>query len=220
MLSIIFPTLNAQKTLETVFMQIASIADEVVISDGGSTDATLQIALKNEARIALGCAGRGWQLARGAKWARGDWLLFIHADTRLPQNCKQLVEQHIANFPAKAGYFKFGIDAKGFRPRAMEVLANARTLCFGLPYGDQGLLISRSLYDEVGGFPDWPLFEDVAIVRALGRNRLRRMPGKVATCAERFEKHGYFKNWLRNISFITRFTFGGDPVKLAKAYHK
>ena len=220
MLSVVFPTLNAQKTFKTVLMQIAPDADEIVVSDGGSRDATLQIALKSEARIALGCAGRGWQLARGAKWARGDWLLFVHADTQLPTNWKSLVDQHIANFPTKAGYFNFGIDAKGLRPRAMEFLANARTVCFGLPYGDQVLLISRELYDEIGGFPDWPLFEDVAVVRTLGRKRLCRMPGKVATCAERFEKHGYFKNWLRNISFITRFTLGGDPVKLAKAYHK
>jgi rSAM/selenodomain-associated transferase 2 len=198
----------------------AADADEIVVSDGGSSDETLKIALDNNVRLALGCAGRGWQLARGAGWARGDWLLFVHADTQMPANWKALLDHHIEKFSDKAGYFGFGIDAKGIRPRAMEFLANARTFVFGLPYGDQGLLISRKLYDEVGGFPDWPLFEDVAIVRALGRKRLRRLPGKAATSADRFEKNGYLRNLLRNMSYITRFYLGADPEKLAKAYRK
>jgi rSAM/selenodomain-associated transferase 2 len=220
MLSVIFPTLNAQKTFASVLAHTSADADEIVVSDGGSTDETIRIVLDNNVRLALGCPGRGWQLARGAAWARGDWLLFVHADTQLPPNWKALVDFHIENYPKKAAYFKFGIDAKGFRPRAMELLSNARTYVFGLPYGDQGLLISRALYTEVGGYPDWPLFEDVAIVRALGRKRLRQLRAKVATCPDRFENKGYLVNLLRNMSYITRYFLGADPVKLAKAYQK
>jgi len=220
MFSVILPTLNAQKTLAPVLAQVAKHADEIVVSDGGSKDRTLNIALDAKARIAVGCAGRGWQLARGARWAHGDWFLFAHADTQMPENWKALVDTHIQNSPEKAAYFKFGVDAKGVRPRLLECLSNARTFWFGLPYGDQGLLISRELYEDVGGYPDWPLFEDVAIVRKLGRKRMKRLSGKVATCPERFEKNGYLKNLIRNASYLTRFWFGADPVKLAEAYQK
>ena len=220
MLSVVIPTLNAQKTLVPVLTQIAEHADEIVVSDGGSTDQTLKLALDHNARIALGSAGRGYQLARGAKWALGDWMLFVHADTQLPPNWKSLIDMHMQGSPEKAAYFKFGIDAKGIRPRVLEFLATVRILCLGLPYGDQGLLISRALYNEVGGFPDWPLFEDVAIVRELGRRRLRQLPAKVETNPEKFIKYGYFGNLLRNISFITRYWFGADLEKLAKAYQK
>lgn len=220
MVSVIIPTLNTREVFKSILADVAANVDEIVISDGGSTDQTLNIALEHNARIALGCEGRGWQLARGASWARCDWLFFIHADTLLPKNWQSLVEQHIQTTPDKAGYFKFGIEASGVRPRLLEIMANARTFWFGLPYGDQGLLISRKLYEQVGGFPNWPLFEDVAIVRALGRRRLCQMRGQVATCPERFEKNGYFRNFVRNISYITRFSFGADPEKLAKAYHK
>ena len=220
MISIIIPTLNVAADLEPLLAQIGKAGAEIVISDGGSTDGTLRVALDYQARLALGCAGRGWQLARGAEWAEGDWLFFVHADTILPDEWDALIKNHIAQHPGKAGYFKFGLNAKGARPRILECLANLRTWFFGLPYGDQGLLISRELYTSVDGYPDWELFEDVAIIRKLGRARLKPIRGKILTSADKFARRGYFKSWLRNASLITRYTFGADPVKLAKIYNK
>jgi rSAM/selenodomain-associated transferase 2 len=220
MLSIIIPTLNAAECLEPLLIQVSGEVEDIVVTDGLSEDATIAIALKYKARLALGHAGRGTQLARGAKWARGDWLLFLHADTILPDDWFTHVRHHIEKNPSKAGYFDFALDAKGFRPRIVEFLANIRSSLFALPYGDQGILISRKLYDQIGGFPDWPLFEDVALVKKLGRGRLKRLPIRVETGAERFEKHGYFKSILSNFILFTRYRLGADPWQLYRRYQK
>jgi len=220
MFSIIIPTLNSKADLTRLLAQIGNTDFEIIVSDGGSRDGTLAVALDHNAKIAVGCPGRGWQLARGAKWANTDWLFFVHADSILPDHWAALIKDHIEKSPDKVGYFKFGLNTQGIRPRILEFLANLRTWFFGLPYGDQGLLISRSQYKAVGGFPDWELFEDVAIVRKIGRAGLKKMPGTVLTNADKFEKRGYLKSWLRNVSLITRFTFGADPEKLAKVYNK
>lgn len=220
MLSIVIPTLNAAQCLEHLLTQVGDKVEDIVVTDGLSIDATIAIALKYEARLALGHAGRGTQMARGAKWAQGDWLLFLHADTILPEDWLTAVRHHMQNNPDKAGYFDFALNAKGLRPRIVEFLANTRSSLFALPYGDQGVLISRDLYEQVGGFPDWPLFEDVALMRKLGRGRIKRLPLRVVTGAERFEKHGYFKSIISNIILITRFRLGADPVQLYRRYHK
>jgi rSAM/selenodomain-associated transferase 2 len=220
MLSIIIPTLNSEKNLIQLLGQISDQVDDIVVSDGGSRDKSLSTALEHGARLALGCQGRGWQLARGAKWAQGEWMFFVHADTRLPKGFHQVLASHIRTHPNKAGYFKFALNAEGVRPRILEGLANFRTWLFALPYGDQGLLISRALYEEIGGFPDWPLFEDVAIVRKIGRSRLRKLPGKLMTSADKFEHRGYFISWLRNVSLISRYFLGADPAVLVQVYKK
>lgn len=220
MLSVIIPTLNASDDLARLLPQIGSYADDIVVTDGGSSDTTMAVAMSHGARLALGSAGRGAQLARGARWAQCEWLFFVHADSVLPEGWKNYVERHMEKYPHKAGYFNFALNAEGIRPRLMEKMANARTILFALPYGDQGILISRALYDEVGGFPDWPLFEDVALVRKLGRGGLKRIALPIKTSAEKFEKRGYVKSVLANFILFTRYRLGADPVKLYRVYHK
>lgn len=220
MLSVIIPTLNAETHLPDILAQVQDVAEDVVVSDGGSIDKTLAQSVSQNVRIAIGCSGRGWQLARGAEWARGDWLLFLHADTALSEGWEKSVRDHMQNFPQKAGYFRFALSAKGIRPRLLTFGVRVRSRLLALPYGDQGLLISRPLYEEVGGFPDWDLFEDVAIIKALGRGRLRRLSASAITSAERYEQQGYIRRSLRNLGLITRFSFGADPQKLKERYYK
>lgn len=220
MLSVIIPTLNADVHLPRILAQMRDVAGEIVVSDGGSVDGTLAQALSGGTRLAVGCSGRGWQLARGAKWARGDWLLFVHADTVLSEKWAENVEAHMRDFPQKAAYFRFALDAKGVWPKLLTLGVATRSKILALPYGDQGLLISRALYDEVGGFPDWDLFEDVAIIKALGRRRLRRLPARAVTSAERYEAQGYVRRSLRNLGLIVRFSLGADPQKLKARYYK
>ncbi len=228
MLSVIIPTLNAETHLPALLAQLGKQVDEIVITDGGSTDGTLATALAANARIAMGCKGRGWQLARGAKWGAkwvtgftsDDWLLFLHADTRLGDGWAEEIQQHIKYFPDKAGYFRFKLSADGFWPRWTELWVRLRCAFAALPYGDQGLLIRRDVYEAVGGYPDWLLFEDVQIVRTLGRRRLRALSADALTSAERYEKQGYVRRGLGNVALLFRFLMGAKPDTLNTTYNK
>ncbi|MCF6220191.1 MAG: TIGR04283 family arsenosugar biosynthesis glycosyltransferase [Robiginitomaculum sp.] len=224
MLSVIIPTLNAETHLPALLAQLGKQVDEIVITDGGSTDGTFATALAANARIAMGCKGRGWQLARGAEWAtgvaNGDWLLFLHADSRLGNNWRDEINHHMKHFPDRAGYFRFKLNADGFWPRWIELWVRVRCALAALPYGDQGLLIRRDVYEAVGGYPDWPLFEDVQIVRTLGRRRLRALAADALTSPERYERQGYVHRGLGNVALLIRFLTGAKSDSLDKTYNK
>lgn len=191
---------------------------ELIVSDGGSTDATLEIAEGSGAELVSGGPGRGGQLARGAAAAKGDWLLFLHADTHLAGPWLDGLEAAMET-PGKAGYFPLRFRAAGTAPRVVAGWANLRSRVFVLPYGDQGLFISRRLYDEIGGFPDIPLMEDVALARAL-KGRVSAMAGEARTSAERYEAHGWARRGGRNLLILARYLAGADPEELARAYRR
>ncbi|MBD3677503.1 MAG: TIGR04283 family arsenosugar biosynthesis glycosyltransferase [Rhodobacteraceae bacterium] len=223
-LSIVIPTLNAGAELPDTLASLmegveAGLVRELVISDGGSEDDTLAIADAAGAVLATGTAGRGSQLARGAEAAAGPWLLFLHADTHLAPGWTDAVQAHIAEHTGAAGYFRLAFRARGLRPRIVAGWANLRSRAFGLPYGDQGVLIPRALYDHVGGYPEIPLMEDVAIARAL-RGRLLPLDGEARTSAVRYQQQGWLWRGARNLLTLTRYLMGADPERLARAYKR
>ena len=222
-LSIIIPTLNAASDLPECLQALMpglelGLIREVIVSDGGSDDATPRIAGDTGATWITGASGRGAQLAAGADTARGDWLLFLHADTYLSPDWAERAAHHMERRAESAAAFTLRYRSDDRAARWLEARANRRARMFGLPYGDQGLLISRKLYDAVGGFADVPLMEDVMIARALGKKRLVLLSADARTSAEKYERDGWRKRAWSNAFLLTRFLLGTKPEILAKAY--
>lgn len=220
-ISIVIPTLNAEDelaaTLEALMEGLASgLIRELVISDGGSTDRTLDIAEEAGARIVTGAASRGEQLRRGCADARGDWLLVLHADTRLSPGWAEAVSTHLEQCPGKAAWFRLSFRQGGTAGRLVAAWANLRAGLFGLPYGDQGLLVPRALYRRVGGYPDQRLMEDVALVRKL--RPMVALPATASTSPVRYQREGWLRRGARNLLTLTRYFMGADPDRLAGFY--
>lgn len=215
-LSVVIPTLNAAERLEQCLAAIYG-ADEIIVADGGSTDDTKRIAEAAGARVLSAPRSRGVQLRAGGGDASGDWLLFLHADTRLSRGWRVAAASHLARHPDAAGCFRFRLDDAAWQARAIERGVALRTR-FGLPYGDQGLLISRALYDEVGGYRPLPLMEDVDLVRRLGRKRLRLLDADAVTSAERWRRDGWARRSARNLVCLGLYGLGVPPARIAHIY--
>lgn len=222
-LSIIIPALDAARHLTGCLAGLVpgverGLIREVVLVDGGSGDATKAIADAAGARIVDSAPGRGKQLIAGAAAARGDWLLFLHADTHLTPDWAERVGDHIDRQPARAAAFTLAYRSDAPEAKWLAARANQRTRWFGLPYGDQGLLVSRALYDEVGGYSDLPLMEDVALVRAIGKSRLALLSAQARTSADKYERDGWRRRAYGNAFLLARYLAGASPEQLAKAY--
>lgn len=222
-LGVVIPTLDSAATLGPVLDAAAAasgLGAETVVVDGGSTDGTAALARRRGARVARARRGRGAQLRAGARIAAGDWLLFLHADTVPDHGWADAVRAHMDRPGAagRAAVFRFALDAGGRAARRLEAAVDWRTRRLGLPYGDQGLLISRRLYEEVGGFRPLPLMEDVDIVRRVGRRRLDLLPVRAVTSAARFERSGYLRRSARNLFCLALYFLGLPPRLIAGIY--
>lgn len=227
MLSVIIPTLNAGSRLAEcldalVEPVIEGLVKQVIVVDGGSSDDTLKIADGFGAKILSTPPGRGGQMKAGAAAASGDWLLFLHADTVLQNEWAAEAVVFIEKNPCHAGVFTLAFDAPGLAPRIVSAGAMLRTKLFKSPYGDQGFLISKAIYEEIGGYRDMPLFEDVDIVQRLlqtkGADALHILAAKAVTSAERYEREGYLRQVFKNALLLARFHLGASPEKLSEAY--
>ena len=223
MISIIIPTLDAAAQLARALPPLVpavaeGLVRELIVSDGGSTDATLAIADGVGARIVEGPKGRGRQLIAGAALARSDWLLFLHADTALDDGWSREAARFMSASASRAAAFRFAFDDETKAARRATWWVGVRCGVLALPYGDQGLLISRSLYDGIGGYKDLPLMEDVDIVRRIGRARLSILNTRAVTDGEKYRRDGYERRGLRNIVLLTRYLLGADPAALARDY--
>jgi rSAM/selenodomain-associated transferase 2 len=222
MLTIIIPTLNAAAGLGQTLASINSCGfpREIIVVDGGSVDGTRKIAMAANAVVVDAPRGRGQQLAAGALAARGDWLLFLHADTRLAGGWPQAFASFIADpgSARRAGYFRFALDDDATAARRIEAAVYWRNRLLGLPYGDQGLLIGRAFYRELGGYRRIALMEDVNLVRRIGRRRLVMLDAEAVTSAEKYRREGYRRRVLRNALCLALYMLGAPPRILACMY--
>jgi rSAM/selenodomain-associated transferase 2 len=217
-LTIVIPTLNAAGSLADCLESLGG--ERVVVADGGSADDTVAMARAHGAAVVSAGRGRGPQLAAGARAAHGAWLLFLHADTR-PDTGWREAAQAFAGLPGadgRAGYFDLGLDDPAPAARRVEQIVAWRSRALGLPYGDQGLLISRALYDAVGGYAAIPLMEDVDLVRRLGRERVRPIGARITTSARRYRDGGYVRRPLRNLFCLSLYFAGVAPHRIARLY--
>lgn len=220
MLIIIIPTFQAEPGLVRLMSQLDDV--RVVVSDGGSSDGTIFAALRGGAVIAQGASGRGAQLKLGAKLAAlsgdaDDWYLFLHADSQLPDNWQAVV--NAATTQGDPRYFRFRADATGPRAMVMNGMVALRCWAWGLPYGDQGLLISRTLYASVGGHKKMALFEDVDLVERIKKvASLRPLPLALTTDVSKYWRDGLWRRGCRNLGLLRQYKRGASVAALLVAY--
>jgi len=191
MISVVIPTVNSQRLLPRCFdsliaAAVRGVVREVIVSDSGSTDSTLAIADGAGAHIVHARKGRGQQLAEGAAIAKSDWLLFLHPETALEPGweveAESFIDQAQMEHP-RAAAFRFALEDFGGEARRAEAMSALRTGMFALPYGDQGLLIPKRLYQKIGGYRALADMEDADLVRRIGRRRLVSLRARAVNIA-------------------------------------
>jgi rSAM/selenodomain-associated transferase 2 len=214
--AVVIPVLNRRAELEATLRLLPKV-EEVIVVDGGSTDGSPALARAMGAMLIETPHGRGTQLRGGAERARSDWLLFLHADTRLDPEAWAAIRRTVAQGTgARAASFRFALDDRAWQARLLELGVRLRVTLLALPYGDQGLLIHRSLYQQVGGYRDLPLMEDVDLVRRLGRKRLMRLDGRAVTSSERWRRRGWARQSLANLRCLILYAAGVPAERIAR----
>lgn len=219
-LSVIIPTLNEEAeiaaTLSNVFQ---GSPDEVIVADGGSSDGTCALARKFGARVISAPRGRVLQLNAGAEEARGEFLLFLHADTWLPAGYPRLIAQCLEQPGVAGGAFAFSVREAFAGRRLVETLVNLRCRWLRSPFGDQGVFLRRVLFETLGGFPAWPILEDVEMVRRLRRSgKVVTLSPGISTSGRRWQRLGVGRTLLINQVIMAGFFCGVSAERLARLY--
>lgn len=220
-LSIVVPVLNEAPHIEHALAALGPLrarGAEVIVADGGSSDATAVLAAPWADRVVTAPRGRARQMNAGAALASGDVLLFLHADTLLPGNADALVLRSVAG-GAAWGRFDVRIAGRPWMLRVVAACMNVRSRWSGIATGDQGIFVRRDVFEHIGGFPDQPLMEDIELsrrLRALGRPQCLRAP--VTTSGRRWETRGVWRTILLMWRLRWRYWRGASPQALAEAY--
>jgi len=241
-ISVIIPSFNEERRIRACIESAQRINPlEVIVVDGGSTDRTCEIAQEAGAIVVRSSKGRGIQMNKGASFAKGKVLLFLHADTIMPETeisslchpelgsgsqgmLKQVQHDIMESLTDKyiGGFFRLKFDDNSLSTRLVEIFANLRARLFSLPYGDQAIFIKRDVFKKIGGFKEYPFLEDIdLVIRARKSGRLKYIPLHVIASSRRLKK-GYFMSpifvSLKNVVITLLFMFGMSPLRLIRFY--
>ncbi len=218
-LSVVIPALNEARDLAATLRSVQGEDVEVLVVDGGSQDETGAIARDMGAVVVASPCGRGVQMNYGAQQAQGDILLFLHADTCLPPDYISQIRACLARKEIVAGAFRLGLTGKGLGLQIVAWGANLRSKWLGLVYGDQGVFLSRAMFEACGGFADVPIMEDFILVQQLKRKgRIGLSDARVQSSGRRWQRRGLIWTTLINQIIILGFFLGLSPHFLAKIY--
>ena len=220
LISIIIPTLNeAGNIKETIISSQFSNNVEIIVVDGGSQDETLFIAKSLNVKVIISPAGRANQMNAGAMAASGEILLFLHADTRLPTNFEEMMRTTLAKPGIVAGAFALRINAPNLGLRLVEFGVKWRSHLWQMPYGDQGIFLTKDVFQQVGNFPQMPIMEDFELIRKLktmGKIYLLQTP--VITSPRRWLKKGIIQTTILNQIIVIAYLLGVSPQQIRNWY--
>ena len=220
-LSIVIPVLNDAEPLRRLLPTIRPDpqVDIVVVNGGAPDDRLTAICHRPDVRLLTSAPGRGRQMNAGASAAEGRWIVFLHADTRLPTQWSDEVRRARADPTVVGGSFRFRLDSAAWQARLIERAVDRRVRWLDLAYGDQALFVRRDVFDAMGGYREWPLMEDVDFVRRLRQaGKLYHSPQAVLTSARRWERDGWWRRSAKNVMLQTLFFAGVAPQRLANWY--
>ena len=224
MISIIIPVLNEaaiiKQTLSELQQHSGSEISEIIVVDGGSQDNTVAIAENTAIKVlTVTGQGRAGQMNAGAKIAQGEILLFLHADTQLPPDFIKLIIETLKQPKIVAGAFELAIEGSDRSLRWIEMLVKMRSHLFSLPYGDQGIFISKQAFVQSGGFAEIPIMEDFEFIKRIQRSgKIAIAPAAVTTSGRRWQKLGVWQTTLINQLIIAGYYLGISPQKLGEFY--
>jgi rSAM/selenodomain-associated transferase 2 len=222
-LSIVVPVLNEAGLIEAALSALQPLRErgaEIIVADGGSRDGTAELAAPFVSRVIPAPKGRAVQMNAGARMATGDLLLFLHADTRLPDGADRVL---VRAFETGAVWGRFDVRLSGRHPllRIVAMLMNRRSRLTGIATGDQAMFVRREVFERVGGFPAIPLMEDIALSKTLKRIAPPRcLRERVTASGRRWEEQGMLRTILLMWELRLRYLFGADPADLARRYYR
>ena len=222
-ISVIIPVLNEEVAIREKLPPLQALRNEgheIIVVDGGSTDSSLQLAKEGSDFLISSARGRARQMNAGARIANGDLLLFLHIDTQLPDNCSELLSQCADKSRDAWGRFNVHLSGKHFMFRIIESMMNWRSRLTGIATGDQAIFVSRALFEQVEGFADIPLMEDIELCTRLRKiNQPICLPATVMTSSRKWETRGIIKTMLLMWKLRFSYWLGKDPEQLVQQYY-
>jgi rSAM/selenodomain-associated transferase 2 len=219
-ISVIMPVLNEEKNLPGTLGALVTLRpDEIIIVDGGSTDRTSEICAEFGLETLATAPGRAEQMNHGALKATGDVLLFLHADTRLPGSAFDDIRRALTDRGCVGGRFDVELDGTHWMLKLIGRMISLRSRLSKVATGDQAIFARRSVFAEIGGYPDMPLMEDVAFARALKRcGTVACLRSRAVTSARRWELEGVWRTVLKMWALKSLYLVGVSPVRLKRYY--